>query len=161
MSSFAGMAQNGMAQNGMIQNGMIQNGMAQNGMILNGMAQNGMTQNGMAQGTPVGTHLLLNVYDVDSTLLTYLTRGQPLLEQIVRELRLSVVAETGHQFTPIGYTYAYVLSESHFTIHTYPEHKSCYIDIFCCSSSFNALHAIQRIKSVFHTENVSYQIVKR
>lgn len=115
----------------------------------------------MAVGTSVGTHLLLNLYDVDVSMLTFISRGQALLEQIVRELHLTVVAETGHQFTPRGYTYAYVLSESHFTIHTYPEHNSCYIDIFCCSPSFNAVNAIQRIKSIFRTETVSYQIVRR
>lgn len=115
----------------------------------------------MSQGASVGTHLVLNVYDVDPTFLTFLYRGQLLLEQIVNELHLTIVAETGYQFKPSGYTYAYVLSESHFTIHTYPEYKSCYIDIFCCSPSFDALYAIQRIKSAFRTENVSYQIIQR
>jgi len=118
--------------------------------------------NVMALGAPVGVHLLLNVYDVeDAPLLTYLTSGLPHLNQLVHELHLHVVAQTGHQFTPFGYTYAFVLSESHFTIHTYPEYKSCYIDIFCCDAAFNPMHAIQRIKSVFHTEHVSYQIIRR
>lgn len=115
----------------------------------------------MAVSTSVGTHLLLNLYDVDVSLLTFLSRGQALLEQIIQELHLTIVAETGHQFTPRGYTYAYVLAESHFTIHTYPEYNSCYIDIFCCSPSFNAVNAIQRIKAIFHTETVSYQIIHR
>ena len=111
---------------------------------------------------PVGAHVLLNVYDVpDITTLTFLSRGRQLLEQIVRDLHLHVVAQTGHQFTPGGYTYAYVLSESHFTIHTYPEHKSCYIDIFCCASAFNPVQALQCVKSVFQTDNVAYHLIQR
>ena len=116
----------------------------------------------MSLGVPVGVHLLVNVYDVQKEeLLTYLSSGKPYLDQLVSDLHLHVVAQTGHQFMPIGYTYAYVLSESHFTIHTYPEYKSCYIDIFCCDTTFDPMYAIKRIQSIFHTETVSYQIIRR
>lgn len=110
----------------------------------------------------VGVHVLVNVYDVPhSELLTFLDAGKPTLDRIVRQLQLNVVSETGHQFQPIGYSYAYVLSESHFTIHTYPEYKSCFIDIFCCNPQFNPSHAVQVIQEAFHTELVRYKVVDR
>jgi len=110
----------------------------------------------------VGVHVLVNVYDVPySELLTFLDAGKPTLDRIVRELHLNVVSETGHQFKPMGYSYAYVLSESHFTIHTYPEYKSCFIDIFCCNPQFNPSHAVQVIQEAFHTELVRYKVVNR
>jgi S-adenosylmethionine decarboxylase proenzyme len=118
--------------------------------------------NTMSSGLPVGVHLLINVYDVPQPeLLTYLTRGRPIMEELIRELDLHVVAQTGHQFSPIGYTYAYVLSESHFTIHTYPEYRSCYMDLFCCNPQFDPVHAIERIKQKFQTEHVRSQIIRR
>jgi S-adenosylmethionine decarboxylase proenzyme len=113
-------------------------------------------------GPSVGVHLLVNVYDVRHIeRLQYLARGRPLLDEIVRELRLHVVAQAGHQFPPVGYTYAYVLSESHFTIHTYPEHQSCYIDIFCCDPDFSPTRAIHLIQCAFDTESVRYQVIQR
>lgn len=116
----------------------------------------------MATGQPVGVHLLINVYDVpQAELLTYLTRGRPIMEELIQELDLHVVSHTGYQFSPIGYTYAYVLSESHFTIHTYPEYRSCYMDLFCCNPHFDPVHAIERIKQKFHTEHVRSQIIRR
>jgi len=118
--------------------------------------------NTMSSGLPVGVHLLINVYDVPQPeLLTYLTRGRPIMEELIQELDLHVVAQTGHQFSPIGYTYAYVLSESHFTIHTYPEYRSCYLDLFCCNPQFDPLYAIERIKQKFQTEHVRSQIIRR
>jgi S-adenosylmethionine decarboxylase len=78
----------------------------------------------------VGTHLIANLYGVDASLLEKLEVGLPILEKIVTDLALTVVARAGYQFEPKGYTYAFVLSESHFTIHTYPEYGSCFIDIF-------------------------------
>jgi S-adenosylmethionine/arginine decarboxylase-like enzyme len=59
----------------------------------------------------VGTHVLINVYDVpeqDTASLIRLEVGRPLLDEIVKALDFHVVAETGHQFSPIGYSYAYV-----------------------------------------------------
>jgi S-adenosylmethionine decarboxylase proenzyme len=113
-------------------------------------------------GQSVGTHVLVNVYDVpDIEQLKDLIVGRPLLDEIVRALSLNVVAQTGHQFSPFGYSYAYVLSESHFTIHTYPEHRSCYIDIFCCNPSFRAIYAVEKIKEVFQTNNATYHYIRR
>jgi S-adenosylmethionine decarboxylase proenzyme len=116
----------------------------------------------MASDNPVGTHVLVNVYDVPhAELLTHLDSGISTLDSIVRELQFHVVAQAGHQFSPMGYSYAYVLSESHFTIHTYPEYKSCYIDMFCCNPAFDPVHAVQVIQHKFHTQNVRYQVTRR
>lgn len=116
----------------------------------------------MSYGNPVGTHLLLNVYDIQTPhLLEQLTRGLPLLREIVREMNLTVVSEAGFQFPPVGYTYAFVLSESHFTIHTYPEYQSCYIDIFCCNPEFDPLYAVDFIKRRFGTDNARHQVIRR
>jgi S-adenosylmethionine decarboxylase proenzyme len=112
----------------------------------------------------VGTHVLVNVYSVPeqhTALLTQLEVGKPILDDIVRKLQFNVVAEAGHQFSPMGYSYAYVLSESHFTIHTYPEYHSCYIDMFCCNPAFEPERAVHLIQKSFHTDTVQYQVVRR
>ena len=116
----------------------------------------------ITQGNPVGSHLLVNVYDVpDRGRLEYLAQGLPFLDEIVHELRLHVMSQTGHQFSPLGYSYAYVLSESHFTIHTYPEYQSCYIDIFCCNAEFSPTRAVASIQRAFQTTAVRYQVIQR
>jgi S-adenosylmethionine decarboxylase proenzyme len=118
----------------------------------------------MELGAAVGVHVLLNVYDVPPSkeqLLTFLESGRPVLNEIVHQLRLNVMSETGHQFSPMGYSYAYVLSESHFTIHTYPEYRSCYIDLFCCNPAFQPSEMIRLVKEHFGTDKVHYQVVSR
>ena len=109
----------------------------------------------------MGVHVLINGYDVPHVeLLRELIHGRPLLDRIVRELDLHVVAQTGHLFEPCGYSYAYVLSESHFTIHTYPEHRSFYMDIFCCSSSFVPSDAVAAVQRAFGGR-ICHQVVAR
>jgi len=38
-----------------------------------------------------------------------------------------------HQFEPQGYTAIYLLSESHFAIHTFPEENKSYIELSSCN----------------------------
>jgi len=113
-------------------------------------------------GDSVGVHLLVNIYNVPNIdLLKNMGLGLNILNDIVRELSLTIVSQTGHQFEPHGYSYAYVLSESHFTIHTYPEFRSCYIDIFCCNPSFNGVYAADYIKQAFNSSHSTYKILRR
>jgi S-adenosylmethionine/arginine decarboxylase-like enzyme len=75
-------------------------------------------------------HILLNGYDVSHVEhLAYLIHGRPLWDRIVRELNLPIVSQIGHSFDP-GYSYTYLLSEGHMMIHTYPDRRSFYMDLF-------------------------------
>jgi len=110
----------------------------------------------------VGTHIVINLYDIlNLDLLNYLPQCKPNLDNLIKQLNLTVVNQAGYQFEPKGYTFIYVLSESHLSIHTYPEYNSCYIDIFCCNPDFNSLDAIKIIKQFFNTDNVSYNVIIR
>lgn len=111
---------------------------------------------------PVGTHLVVNLYDVYyGELLKYVWIGRPALDHVINELHLNVVNESHHQFEPYGYTMAYILAESHMTIHTYPEYHAAYLDIFSCSPSFNPMTAIRVLKDTFQTETATFQVIYR
>jgi S-adenosylmethionine decarboxylase len=43
-----------------------------------------------------------------------------------------------YEFDNHGYTCVVLLSESHCSIHTYPEHDSFYVDLFTCGTSCDA-----------------------
>ena len=111
--------------------------------------------------SPVGVHVIMNVYNVSENLLTSLDVGMPLSDSIVKSLPLTVLHRAGHQFQPHGYTLLYLLSESHFSIHTYPEYRSCYIDIFCCNRTFDPAAALAVVGDVFQTKQIDCQILTR
>lgn len=50
----------------------------------------------------------------------------------IKETGLTPVAYKEHKFTPHGKTMVWILSESHFIIHTYPEHNYLSIDCYTC-----------------------------
>ncbi len=43
-----------------------------------------------------------------------------------------VLEVTEKHFSPYGYTALFLLSESHFAIHTFPEHNETYIELSSC-----------------------------
>ena len=57
-----------------------------------------------------------------------------LLERIVREMDLHVVATNVHAFAgESGVTALYLLSESHLAIHTFPETGLATLNAYCCT----------------------------
>ena len=44
----------------------------------------------------------------------------------------SLLSEAVYTFPNAGLTAVFLLSESHASIHTYPEHSSCFVDLFTC-----------------------------
>jgi S-adenosylmethionine decarboxylase proenzyme len=118
--------------------------------------------NNIVIGTQVGTHLIVNLYDIeDEDLLCYIWKGRQITSHIIQLLDLHIVGHCEHQFDPVGYTIAYALSESHFTIHTYPEYKSAYLDIFCCNPNFDPLMALEVLKEAFKTNTSKHIIIRR
>jgi len=109
----------------------------------------------------IGTHMLINIKNVpDATILEKIETIKPLLDIIVKECDLHVVAKAGHQFEPYGATYVYVLSESHLSIHTYPEKNMAYMDIFCCNPEFDCEFAAKILRSVFNCD-IDYSVMLR
>jgi S-adenosylmethionine decarboxylase proenzyme len=85
----------------------------------------------------------------------------PIMERVVERLRLHEVSRAFHQFEPYGATGVIVLSESHFSAHTYPEDRRVYLDIFCCSKDFSTDEAVKTIHEMFGSEDFDWQYVER
>lgn len=63
----------------------------------------------------------------------------------IEKAGLNVVEFIKHQFSPQGETLVWILSESHFVIHTYPEHNYLSIDCYTCGDKGNPLIAITEL----------------
>lgn len=83
------------------------------------------------------------------------------MDRVANECRFSVVGRSFHQFEPFGATGVLVLSESHFSAHTYPEHGLVYVDVFCCSPSFDPDACATSIEENFGTTRAKWQTINR
>jgi len=85
----------------------------------------------------------------------------PKMEKIVSILGLTEVGRCFYQFEPYGATGVILLSESHFSVHTYPEHDSIQLDLYCCSDSFDTNKATDVIMNIFDADLFQWDYVKR
>lgn len=66
-----------------------------------------------------------------------------------------------HQFTPQGLTGFILLSESHISIHTWPEFKYAAVDVFTCGHKTQPEKAIQYLKEQFGASRVQISVIIR
>lgn len=110
----------------------------------------------------IGKHCMITIRDIrDVQLIETIEPSKILFNKIVNDCGLTVVSEAGYQFQPIGATYIYVLSESHMSIHTYPEKNAAYMDIFCCNMNFSPELAVNIISEYFETKNIEWDCIYR
>jgi hypothetical protein len=55
---------------------------------------------------------------------------------ILSKAGFKVLDFTEHHFKPFGYTALWLLSESHFAVHTFPEFGKSYIEISSCNLEY-------------------------
>lgn len=91
----------------------------------------------------------------------YVDQLEPIMERVADKCKLTVVSRAFHQFEPFGVTGVLVLSESHFSVHTYPEQNSLYLDIFCCADHFDPEAAGRIILAEFNGTDAEWQVVDR
>jgi len=109
----------------------------------------------------MGAHVIVNLYDCDISKLEYVKEIKEILDSIVGEAKLTRLGEAYHQFKPTGATGVVLLSESHLSIHTWPEYNAAAVDIFCCSGLEDAEKAFSVLIEKFKPCRFRKKIVKR
>lgn len=59
-----------------------------------------------------------------------------MFDELLRKAGFNVLSCTEHHFSPQGYTALWLLSESHFAVHTFPEFGRTYIELSSCNLDF-------------------------
>jgi len=80
----------------------------------------------------MGRHVISELWECDRELLN----DQEAVERIMVNAALESGAEVRevvfHKFTPLGVSGVVVISESHLTIHSFPEHGYASVDVYTC-----------------------------
>jgi len=111
-----------------------------------------MSSNGMH---PLGRHVLFELYGCDPGLLKNVDVVRDRMVEAARRAQATIVAVTFHKFNPIGVSGVVVISTSHMSIHTWPEHRYAAVDIFSCGDVVQPQVAIDYLTRAFLAERVS------
>ena len=109
----------------------------------------------------LGEHFIFDLSDCSPEILMYSERAYSLFAQAVRESGLTVVDEGFYKFSPHGFTCFLLLSESHASLHAWPEYGYCAIDLFTCAIGKDMMPLLMRIKEAFGADDFSMRKLDR
>jgi S-adenosylmethionine decarboxylase len=100
-------------------------------------------------------HTLLEFYDCDPARLKRSREVKKVLCESVLRGGGTIVKALFHNFNPYGVSGVVVITESHVTIHTWPEHAYAAVDIFSCSKKLNHQVIRDRLKRALSSQRVT------
>jgi S-adenosylmethionine decarboxylase len=80
-----------------------------------------------------GKHLVLDIQDIENVrMLDDLASVKAFFDFICETYDFHILHKIEHVFQPQGFSLIYMLSESHISIHTFPERKYAAVDLYTC-----------------------------
>ena len=97
-----------------------------------------------------GTHIIADFWGVEFNLLNDPVLLEKHLVQAAKDIGATILSCESKTFQPFGVTVFVVLSESHLSIHTYPEKGFAAIDGYTCGGTIDPMDAVLYLVSVLH-----------
>ncbi|WP_280303727.1 adenosylmethionine decarboxylase [Nocardia neocaledoniensis] len=109
-----------------------------------------------------GWHVLAEFGGVDTDLCDDLERLESALRESLIAAGVTICDVVHKKFEPQGVTVLALLSESHASIHTYPESGDIFVDVFTCGSiGAGATKAVELLRDKLSPKDVRMQVVQR
>ena len=109
----------------------------------------------------MGKHYLLNLYGCSFVMLDDERCLIDLLESAAISSGATVIQTISKKFEPQGVTVLTLLSESHISIHTWPEKEYAAVDIFTCGAHTKPNDACNYLIDVLESKKPVKTIIKR
>ena len=82
-----------------------------------------------------GVHYIANYLECNHEALININELHKTIILAIQESGATILQQNEQIFENNGYTILFLLSESHCSIHTYPEHNSIFMDLFTCGEN--------------------------
>ena len=109
----------------------------------------------------LGVHHIAELCECNADLLNDSAFISTSLRQAVEHANATLIEEVKYEFTPQGITAVCLLSESHISIHTWPEKRYAAVDIFTCGDHTMPDRACEYLVSVLRCEHSKITVLKR
>lgn len=109
----------------------------------------------------LGRHILVEYYNCDKEILKDHKLIEEMMIDAATKANATVVQSVFHLFNPWGVSGAVVISESHLTIHTWPEFGYAAVDLFTCGDTVNPWIAFDHLNDELKAERSESMEVTR
>ena len=109
----------------------------------------------------LGIHILIDITCDNIEILNSLEKLEELSDKLIKGCGLTKLSRIKHIFKPQGVTLITLLSESHISIHTWPENKSICLDIFSCNDNLDIEKIGEILSQYFVINKSSIKMIER
>lgn len=108
----------------------------------------------------LGKHLIVELVGCPFDLLDDLHSVSTILLEAAKLLKVTILQHKFHKFAPQGVSGYILISESHISIHTWPERGYAAIDLFTCGET-NLLEGLDLLKRRFRAKEDKHLLIER
>ena len=108
-----------------------------------------------------GTHVIADIVGIDPVAIRddgAILRG---MDDGLRRSGATLCGLQVRQFDPAGLTVVYLLSESHASVHTYPERNALFFDAFTCGTTCNPRAFLDALVAALGPCDVRVKVFRR
>ncbi|MBI4351203.1 MAG: adenosylmethionine decarboxylase [Elusimicrobia bacterium] len=109
----------------------------------------------------LGRHLILELYGCSAAALSSVPEVQAAMLKAAGAAGATVIDSIFHHFKPHGVSGVVVIAESHFAIHTWPEHRYAAVDLFTCGAGTRPWAAFRTVRRLFKAAHFSVTSIER
>jgi len=114
-----------------------------------------------AQYQFVGSHFLASYYGCDANTLNDRDLLVRAMTEAIEASGATLLKMADYTFDPMGVTIVALLSESHASIHTYPEFGACFVDFFTCGDRCDYTKFDALFKKALQASSCNSQYISR
>ena len=108
----------------------------------------------------LGQHLIAELYDC-GPVIAWVAGVQDAMLKAAKAADATIIDSIFHLFKPHGVSGVVVIAESHFAIHTWPEHNYASVDLYTCGAKTRPWEAFKVVKKLFKAGHFSVMKIER
>jgi S-adenosylmethionine decarboxylase len=109
----------------------------------------------------LGRHILVEYYNCNKEVLKDHEKIEEYMKTAAIKAKATIVQSVFHLFNPWGVSGAVIISESHLTIHTWPEYGYAAVDLFTCGDAVDPWDAFDYLSETLGAEKTETTEVPR
>ena len=101
----------------------------------------------------LGRHITVELSGCDPALIADSKAVEQALLDAAKASGAHIIESSFHYFAPQGVSGFVIISESHFSIHTWPEYDYAAVDVFTCGDSISPFVGIEKLKKSLRAQD--------
>ena len=134
-------------------------------MIEKELINNQNSKTSKTQNVPViptlGRHIIVELSGCEGEVINDLSKVEGLMNEAAKRANATIIKSVFHKFSPVGVSGVVVISESHLSIHTWPELGYAAIDIYTCGSNTKPFKACYFLAQKFKAKKIKATYIIR